>query len=254
VVAGCQADPGYAGRSSREWIAALDDSSVAVRVRATDALRRILAVKPNSPDVIRALIRALGDTVDAVRMSAGMALAAEGVRAEGAVPALHDALHDSAHAAEALGKIGPPSAAALPELRALVTDEDASVRLKAVEALLNVSRDTSALRPLMTALGDPAAHVRRAAASALGTLGTLAEPAAGALTRALSDSSAAVRAAAALALGQIGPAAGASRPALLAARRDSSAQVRRFADDALRRIEGDTSRSSVDPHGRRGLQ
>lgn len=295
LVLGCQGDPGYAGRSSREWIVALDDSSVAVRVRATDALRHILRVKPNSPQVIRALIRALADTADAVRMSAGMALAAEGVRAEGAVPALHNALHDSAHAAvrwqaamilgslessagqtsvpvlaealsdsdpqvraaaaEALGKIGAPSVAALPELRALVNDDgDASVRLKAIEALLIISPDTAALRPLTTALADSAAQVRRAAASALGALGPLAAPATAPLTRALSDSSAAVRAAGALALGQIGPAARESRSALLAARRDPSAQVRRLADDALRRIEGDTSRSSLDPHGRRGLQ
>lgn len=294
LVLGCQGDPGYAGRSSREWIAALDDSSVAVRVRATDALRNILRVKPNSPEVIRALIRALADTADAVRMPAGMALAAEGVRAEGAVPALHNALHDSAHAAvrwqaamilgslessagrtsvpvlaealsdsdpqvraaaaEALGKIGAPSVAALPELRALVTDADVSVRRAAVEALPNVSRDTAALPPLTAALADSAAQVRRAAAFALGALGPLAAPATAPLTRALSDSSSAVRAAGALALGQIGPAARESRSALLAARRDPSAQVRRIADDALRRIEGDTSRSSLDPHGRRGLQ
>lgn len=291
----CQGDPGFAGRSSREWIASLEDSTVAVRVQAVDALRRILRVKPNSPHVVEALIGALGDSIDAVRLSAGVALTAEGVRAEGAVPALHNALHDSAHAAvrwqaamilgrlgpsagqasvpaltealsdrepevraaaaEALGKIGQASVTALPQIFLLVRDPDPTARLKAVEALPNIARDTSIVDPLVVALSDSAPEVRRAAAAALGALGTSTTKSITALAQALKDSSAAVRAAAALALAQIGPPARDSRVALLAARRDPSAQVRRVVEDALRRIEGDTSRSSpADPHGRRGLQ
>lgn len=291
----CQGDPGFGGRSSREWIASLEDSTVAVRVQAIDALRRILRVKPNSPHVVEALIRALGDSVDAVRMSAGVALTTEGVRAEGAVPALHNALHDSAHAtvrwqsavilghlapsagqasvpvltealsdedaqvrgaaAEALGKIGQGSATALPQLFLLVRDPEATVRLKAVETLPNIAQDTSIVDPLVVALSDSAPEVRRAAAAALGALGTSTSKSIAALARALKDSSAAVRAAAALALAEIGPPARDSRVALLAARRDSSTQVRRVVEEALRRIAGDTSRGSpADPHGRRGLQ
>lgn len=294
-LAACQGDPGFGGRSSREWIASLEDSTVAVRVQAIDALRRILRVKPNSPHVVDALIRALGDSVDAVRMSAGVALTTEGVRAEGAVPALHNALHDSAHAtvrwqsavilghlapsagqasvpvltealaddepqvraaaAEALGKIGQGSAAALPQLFLVVRDRDATVRLKTVEALPNISRDTSIVDALVGAFSDSAPEVRRAAAAALGALSMSTSRSITALVRALTDSSAAVRAAAALALAEIGPPARDSRVALLAARRDSSPQVRRVVEDALRRIAGDTSPGSpADPHGRRGLQ
>lgn len=294
-IGACQGDPGFGGRSSREWIASLDDSSVAVRVQAIDALRRILRVKPNSPRVVEALIRALGDSVDAVRMSAGVALTTEGVRAGGAVPALHNALHDSAHAivrwqaaiilgrlapsagqasvpvltealsdeepqvraaaAEALGRIGQGSAPALPQLFLLVRDPDATVRLKTVEALPNVTRDTSIISRLILALSDSAPEVRRGSAASLGALGTSTSRSVAALGRALEDPSAAVRAAAALALAEIGPPARASRVALLAAQRDSSAQVRRVVEDALRRIAGDTSRSNArDPHGRRGLQ
>lgn len=284
VCLACQGDPGFGGRSSREWIASLEDSTVAVRVQAIDALRRILRIKPNSPHVVDALIRALGDSVDAVRMSAGVALTAVGVRAEGAVPALHDALHDSAHvavrwqaamilgrlapsagqasvppltealadrepqvraaAAEALGKIGRASATALPQVVLLVRDPDATTRLKAVEALPNIARDTSLVDPLVVALSDSAPAVRRAAAAALGALGTSTSTSIAALAQALKDSLAAVRAAAALALAEIGPPARDSRVALLAARRDSSAQVRRVVEDALRRIAGDTSYGS----------
>lgn len=280
----CQGDPGFGGRSSREWIASLEDPNVANRVQAIDALRRILRVKPNSPHVVDALIRALADSVDAVRMSAGVALTAEGVRAEGAVPALHAALHDSAHAtvrwqaalilgrlapsagqasvpflteslsdgepqvraaaAEALGRIGQASGSALPQIFLLLRDPDATVRLKAVEALPNVARDTSIIEPLVLALSDSAPEVRRAAAATLGALGTSTSESIAALARALGDSSPAVRAAAALALAEIGPPARDSRVALLAARRDSSAQVRRVVEDALRRIAGDTSRGS----------
>lgn len=291
----CHGDPGFGGRSSREWIASLEDSTVAVRVQAIDALRRILRVQPNSPHVVDALIRALGDSVDAVRMSAGVALTTEGVRADGAVPALHNALHDSAHAtvrwqsaiilgrlapsarrasvpvltealsdeepqvraaaAEALGKTGHGSATAVPQLVLLVRDPDATVRLKAIEALPNVARDTSVVEPLLVALSDSAPEVRRAAAGALGMLGTSTSRSVAALARTLTDSSPAVRAAAALALAKIGPPARDSRVALLAARRDSSAKVRRVVEDALRRIAGDTSRGSpTDPHGRQRLQ
>ena len=291
----CQGDPGFGGRSSREWIASLEDPSVAVRVQGIDALRRILRVKPNSPHVVEALIRALGDSVDAVRMSAGVALTTEGVRAEGAVPALHNALHDSAHAtvrwqsavilghlapsagqasvpvltealsdeepqvraaaAEALGKIGRASATALPQLFLQVRDPDATVRVKAVEALPNIARDTSIVDALVVAVSDSAPEVRRAAAAALGALGVSTSKSIAALAGALKDSSAPVRAAAALSLAEIGPPARDSRVALLAARRDASPQVRRVVEDALRRIAGDTTRSSpADPHGRRGLQ
>jgi HEAT repeat protein len=290
----CQADPGFGGRSSRDWIAALEDSSVAVRIGATDALRSILRVRPNSPEVVRALIGALGDTVDAVRMSAGYALTSAGVRAEGAVPALHNALHDTAHAAvrwqaamilgslgpsagqtsvpvltealsdrdpqvraaaaEALGNIGQVAAPALPKLYILLRDIDADVRRKAVEALPNISSDTSMIGLLIGALSDPTPEVRRSAVTALGALGMPTDRVIGALAHALTDSWAAVRAAAALALAQIGPPARASRTALLVARRDSNSQVRRVAEDALRRIAGDTTGLSSDPHGRRGVQ
>ena len=295
ILAGCQGDPGHGGRSSRDWIAALEDSSVAVRIGATDALRSILRLKPNSPEVVRALIDALGDTVDAVRMSAAFALTSAGVRAEGAVPGLHDALHDTAHpavrwqaamilgslgpsagqtsvpvltealadpdpqvraaAAEALGHIGQLSAPALPKLYILLRDADADVRRKVVEALPNISRDTSMIGLLIGALSDSAPEVRRSAVTALGTLGTPTDRVIEALAHALTDPWAAVRAAAGLALAQIGPAARASRKALLTARHDSSAQVRRIAEDALRRIAGDTTGlNREDPHGRRGVQ
>lgn len=174
----CSSDPGHGGRSSQEWIRSLGDSSVATRVTAADALGRILRIQPKSPDVVRALIRALGDTDDQVRRAAASALTAEGVRAEGAITGLHEALHDSAHAEmryaaalvlgrlgssagrgtvealaesiedpdprvraaamEALGKMGLESAPTVDAVQARTRDADPEVRLKAFETLLRI--------------------------------------------------------------------------------------------------------------------
>jgi hypothetical protein len=99
-----------------------------------------------------------------------------------------------------------------------------------------------ALRDLVSALGDPDAEVRAAAAWAIGAAGEGREPAgAEAATRplaeALRDPQEAVRAAAARALGALGPKANASVPALLATLDDPRADVRAAAALALAGME-----------------
>lgn len=174
----CNSDPGHGGRSSQEWIRSLGDSSAAGRVAAADALGRILRIQPESPHVVRALLRALGDKDDQVRMAAATALTADGVQVEGAITGLHEALHDSAHAEmryyaalvlgrlgsaagrgtvealtesledpdprvrsaamEALGRVGLKSGSAVDAVRARARDVDPEVRLKAFETLLRI--------------------------------------------------------------------------------------------------------------------
>jgi len=101
---------------------------------------------------------------------------------------------------------------------------------------------TLALRDFVSALGDPDAEVRAAAAWSIGAATGGREPAGAEaalprLAEALRDEQEAVRAAAARALGALGPKANATTPALLAALDDPRADVRAAAALALARME-----------------
>ena len=91
---------------------------------------------------------------------------------------------------------------------------DASVRLKAVKMLASSSKTPpeSKVAPLIRALDDSAAPVRRAAASALVAIG---EPAVNGLTEALKDGSRNTRGWSAVALGKIGRQARSAVPTLV---------------------------------------
>lgn len=176
--AGCRADPGFRGRSSAEWIRELDARDPNARMDAIEALRVILTLQPRSPEVVDALIGALNDSTDAVRVAAGRALSTQGVRAPAALPGLLVVLADSAHpgvraqAADILGAFGAAGGPAVPALT--------------------------------RTLADPEVQVRTAAATALGRLGRAGRPASASLVRlAMTDSSAAVRARAVVALAEV---------------------------------------------------
>lgn len=271
VAAGCDADPGYQGRSSREWITQLADTAAAGRADAAYALGRSLALQPNAPAVVDALVGALADTSDAVRVAAAAALSNAGRRASAAAPGVARLLADSAHphvrrqavvvlralgsasagasvpaltpvlrdpdpevrraAAEALGSLGAAAVAATPGLAALTTDPNPDVRLRALEAVGRVAPGSEAAAPLARALSDPVPAVRAAAAGAIGHLRDRAAPAVPALITAMRDSAPHVRAAAAVALGLTDPVRG--EAALRAARRDPDPLVRREAEHAL---------------------
>ena len=163
VLVSCQGEPGYRGRTSREWMTALGDSSPLVRVQAADALGHVLEIAPRSPHVVRALIATLADSIDRVRMAAATALVAQGVRAEGAVPGLHAALHDSAHAyvraqaASILGNLGPSAGdGSIPVLIEAVGDDSPEVRAAALHALAAFgSAALIALPEIRSRLDDP---------------------------------------------------------------------------------------------------
>jgi HEAT repeat protein len=208
MIVGCPADPGYGGRTSADWIRQLSDPGDAQRQRAALALGEVLELQPNSPRVVAALVRALRDTVDGVRETAGVALNAPGVRVDAAMPVLVELLVDSAHshtrehgamiigafgsraapavpalvralddpipevraaAAEAIGRVGPTAADAAAALGRHISDPSPAVRLKVVEATLNVRAPGDvALTVLTTALRDEVPPVRAAAGYAVG--------------------------------------------------------------------------------------
>src|SRR5262249_44039023 len=112
--------------------------------------------------------------------------------AEGAVPALIDALNDWAlrrDAAEALAKIGLP---AVPALLQALANPDWDVRRAAEQALRRIEPDwledpwaQASVPALIQALADKHVHVRRAAVETLGRIGPQARAAVPTLVQAL---------------------------------------------------------------------
>jgi HEAT repeat protein len=134
------------------------------------------------------LAAALADPDDRIRASAARSLALIGDSEE--VDALVDALeHDDASdvreaSAHALGLIGDSRAVSAVS-RTLVDDrEEPAVRGMAAEALGDLG-ERSAVKPLVSALSDPAVEVRFWSAFALGRLG---DPAASPALRRLAES------------------------------------------------------------------
>jgi CubicO group peptidase (beta-lactamase class C family) len=138
-------------------------------------------------------------------------------------------------AAEALGKLGPVAASAVPALVRLFADPDPYVQGKASEALGRIGR--AAVPALTQALQDRAHTVRWCAAIALGRMGAAAHDAVPALTKALRDADENVRWCAAVALGGIGGPATPAVPALLGCLYDKDEDVRWGANLALTQID-----------------
>lgn len=130
-------------------------------------------------------------------------------------------------AVQLLAKAG---AHAIRSLTIAVSDEDATVRLKAVEALGQCPEAADVVPPLVQGLADSDAHVRMAAAKGLGSAGALARSAIPALICALADVNLIFSRLAAQALSRIGVAA---VPALAEALRNHDGNVRREAAWAL---------------------
>lgn len=156
TVIACSTDPGHGGRSAEEWMAQLESAPDSMhRRQAADALGRILVINPRSERVTAALVRALADTSDEVRLAAGTALVQDHRLPVAAIPGLLEALRDSAHmhtrehAAELLAAVAPPeSARVIPALTRALRDPDLRVRDAASRALArlraaDVARDTT---------------------------------------------------------------------------------------------------------------
>jgi len=126
--------------------------------------------------------------------------------AQHAIPRLIGALYDEdlflqKHAEELLDKIDPEwpksedAKLAVPALIALLGDESPST-CESVAETLGRTGDVRAVSPLSAKLKDVNPRVRRAAALALGNLGSAGKDATAALTAALEDEEASVRQAA----------------------------------------------------------
>lgn len=230
VSAGCYADPGYQGRPSESWIAQLRDPDLDRRIDAAAALGEVLKLQPNASKVVGALVGALTDTNDAVRVAAASAIrnAARGGRRvreqleRDAVPAVAELLADSAHPA---------------------------VRTQAVAVLRDFGADAAptSVPALAGALGDPDPFVRRPAAEALGALGASGRSAVPRLAGALRDDDFRVRRAAARALALVGGAPATVGPALVGALRDTVELVREAAAEGIGERGADGLREWGDP-------
>ena len=239
----CQRDLGYKGRSTREWSRILDDPASVDRVAAADALGQILRRRqgPPSTEAIDALLRALGDSSDDVRVAAMAALSTEGVPPEALVPGVHEALHDTAHAdvrefaARVLGTFGASRGqSAVDALAEALTDPSSGVRATAAEGLGRVGPGAvSAVPALVTAASNADARTRLAAIEALGRVRGSPDISIPALQRALDDSVAAVRAAGVSSLGAFGARAAAHVGELVRLLNDSNNGVRQSTAYAL---------------------
>lgn len=272
VLGACTADPGYGGRSSDEWISQLSERDVDGRVDAALALGKVLVLQPNAPRVIQALVVALADTNDDVRITAadGLRNAARGGAriqaslARDAVPGIVAILGDSQHvavrrdAARILSTLGTTAAATTVEpLSRALKDPAPEVRREAALALAGLGEMARlALPRLLEASRDPDVDVRRIVLRALAASAEPTSVVGSALIRGLRDSSAMVRAAVATALGQRsaqgtraldGPAGSEALPirALRAATRDPVMEVRVAAVTALGLLGDSTSRSDI---------
>jgi HEAT repeat protein len=165
------------------------------------------------------------------------------------VPALTRALgHEDARAridaADDLGLIGSPAAAAVPALCKLMErDPDPLARIAGARALAGIDpKNEKAIPILALALEDRTGKVRRRAAQLLGDLGPGARSAVDALIKASKDSDPTVSWAAVDALGQLGPEAERAVPALVQALNQAS--TRGAAVDSLGQI-GRQAQSAV---------
>lgn len=219
--AGCYTDPGYKGRPSEVWIAQLAEPGLDRRIDAAAALGEVLRLQPNAPKVVDALVAALADTSDPMRVAAASAIRHAGrggrrVREQlerDAVPAVAELLADSAHpavrtqAVAVLRDFGPDAApASAPALAGALADSDPFVRRPAAEALGALGE---AARPVVPRLASAATRdddfrVRRAAARALALVGGPPPTVGPALAVALRDTVELVREAAAEGMGERG--------------------------------------------------
>lgn len=226
------------------------------------ARHRGFVVEPGAggPEDVPGLVTALRAEDWRVRLDAAEDLGLIGAEARAAVPSLVEALHDPegkvrVHAAEALARLDPAGGTDWQTvLRAGLKERAGSVRRAAAEALGNLGTDARAAVPaLAEALTDPDLRVRWAVADALGQLGPPARAAVPALVEALSDPELPIRIAALDALGWIGADARSAVPLLLARLEDADSNLRWAAAAALVRIDRKTARAAV-PLFIQGLQ
>ena len=215
---GATEDTGLAENDLPALIAALGDKDEVVRLNAAYGLGTIGA--PAVPALIETWREALDDT-DSSRSET-----------ESFQPRFH---RDSKqHATYALSAIGGP---AVPALINALQDENESIRASAAYALGDIGSAAQEAVPSLTqVLRDESAWVRRHATEALGLIGQPVQNTVPALIDLLRDEHYWIRDNAARALARLGPAAEAAIPALMDTLNDENRYVRFHATFALKQI------------------
>lgn len=191
------------------------------------------------------LIAALDDSDEHVRSVAMAALPKSGVTADRGVPLLVSRCSGdhAVVAARALSEYRAAAAPALPNLIALLQNEQASVeaRWNAARTIGKIGPDAlSAVPALIADLDHSEDTIREHAAEAIGDIGPVAaELGVPALRGVLQDPYVKVRRDAVRSLGYIGPAASAAVEEILPLLQDPEAIVRTAARDALQKIAPD---------------
>ncbi len=210
---------------------------LAVRRASVESLGNFAATaKPVVPE----LVKLLADDDATTRVNTAVALWKID-RHPKAVPALLEMLRNGASpepylAATALGQMQPEAAAVAPGLIAALHSSDGDVRRAAARSLGQLGKAAFPALGQAKALEDPDPEARRLVIEALAWMGPQAvNP----LIAALKDKSAEVRRAAARALGNLGADAHSALPALEAAVSDPDETVRDAGFKARRRISGE---------------
>ncbi|MBM4068523.1 MAG: HEAT repeat domain-containing protein [Planctomycetes bacterium] len=210
-------------------IAALKDESPGVRRKAAYALGRI---DPDPGEVVGTLVGILADDNVDVRQAAGAALARLGKPAVADLILAIDTKNVAARhrAIQTLGQIGGDARAAIPELKQLLRDDNATAQI-AAQALSAIG--APALPALQTAAGDDDEKVRAVALRGLQLMGATAVPA---LVDLLGNTHVDVRRSAALMLGTIPVNDKMVAIGLGFATRDKDFQVRRNALSSIQNL------------------
>jgi HEAT repeat protein len=112
---------------------------------ADDVVDAMVAIAPDSPEVLEALKRAQKDEFSWTREAAAGGLAAIGKHDKRTLAILIDVLpysrdHELVRAMEALGTIGPEAARVIPKLEQLMRDDDPHVHLTAFKTLTKMGK------------------------------------------------------------------------------------------------------------------
>ena len=230
-------------RGAAELVGLLEAPEAALRLQAANELGFLRSAAADTEGTVAALVRALRDEYEPVRLNAAYALGAIGAPAQAPLLELlntdaaffdFDPVTHVSIAAHALGAAGGSAVAPLAER--LVADGE-HTRCWAAYALGEIGRPAAgALRQLLAAAGEGSPNLRRHALSAIGIIATPADGVEEALVERLQrEQESELRQYVLQALFRIGPSSAAGIPTLAAALADDDGYVGAYAAEQLYR-------------------
>ena len=230
-------------RGATELVGLLEAPEPAQRLQAANELGFLRSAAADTEGTVAALVRALRDEYEPVRLNAAYALGAIGAPAQAPLLELlntdaaffeFDPVTHVSIAAHALGAAGASAVAPLAERMAA---DGEHTRCWAAYALGEIGRPAAgALRQLLAAADDGSPNLRRHALSAIGIIATPADGVEEALVERLRrEPESELRQYVLQAMFRIGPSSAASIPALAAALADDDGYVGAYAAEQLYR-------------------